>query len=173
MALTIAEFFKNVGVIYESPLQMVVIAGTGHSMRFGIPSRAKMFIGDPIKTGIDSGILIPEDLSEATWEVIEQADYVWFTKPPEEGDIKPRLMVVLSKEESGVVIKKVHPDGPADRAGVKEGDVILSMDDAKIEDTDDATIFMLNKKFGDTVKLRILRDKEELDIEVHLTLSKD
>jgi hypothetical protein len=32
---------------------------------------------------------------------------------------------------------------------------------------------MLNKKFGETVKLKILRDKEELNIDVHLTPSKD
>lgn len=76
MAFSIAEFFKNAGAIHESPLQMVVIAGTGHSLRFGIPERVIRLMGD-----IKMKILIPESLYEATGYIIEKdlADYIWFT----------------------------------------------------------------------------------------------
>lgn len=170
MAWTISEFFKK-----EKGYSMVVITGAGHSLRYGIPDRVRRLMGDPLKTGIDSRIVIPVTLSEATWDEIEQglADYIWFTKGHEEEDIKPKLMVLLSKGDDGVIVKKVHSDGPADRAGVKEGDIILFLDDVKIEDIDDATIFMLNKKFGENVKLKVRRDGKELDINIHLTHSKD
>lgn len=158
MARSISEFFKR-----EEGYSMVVMAGAGHSLRFGIPDRVKRL------SEIDSKILIPEDLEEATWDPIDQglADYIWFTKGAEEEDIKPRLMVSLIKKDGMVTVEKVHT-GPAEKAGVKKGDVILSMDGVKIEDTDDVTIFMLNKRFGETVRLRVKRDKEELDIDVHL-----
>jgi S1-C subfamily serine protease len=42
------------------------------------------------------------------------------------------------------------------RSGLK-GDVLLSLDEWKIEDIADAAIFMVDKKRGDTVRIKVLR----------------
>ncbi len=72
------------------------------------------------------------------------------------------------REEGGVVVKVVGDDTPAAKAGLMEGDVIKEMNGAKIEDTKGFTSSIKERKPGDKVKLKILRDDEEMQIEVEL-----
>ena len=58
---------------------------------------------------------------------------------------------------------------PADKAGLKNGDVILKIDDQKIDDKNSLTSLVGQKSPGDKVKLTIYRDGKERSIEVSLT----
>jgi len=81
----------------------------------------------------------------------------------------------LSVEYGALVVKgssakepAVVPDSAADRAGIKEGDIILQINDQKIEG--DTTLSRLIQNFspGDEVTIKLLRDDNEQDITVKL-----
>jgi len=80
------------------------------------------------------------------------------------------------KEDKGVLVigdqtgnqPAVVKDSPADKAGIKEGDVILKINGDKINQ-DKPLIGLLGKyQPGDEVTLRVLRDGKEMDVKVKL-----
>jgi len=68
----------------------------------------------------------------------------------------------------GAVIADVIGDSPADKAGLKDGDVIISLNDEKVTDADDLTDLIAETKPGDRVRLGIIRDGKDQTIEVTL-----
>jgi serine protease Do len=71
------------------------------------------------------------------------------------------LGVVTDKTDNGVKISEVNDESAANKAGLKEGDVITKVDDKKIEDPDDLTKVIRSHKPGDKVSITYLRDKKE------------
>jgi 2-alkenal reductase len=67
----------------------------------------------------------------------------------------------------GVVVGRVESGTPAAKAGVQEGDVILALNGRKL-DQDSLTALLLQHKSGDTVKLTILRDNKQIELQVTL-----
>ncbi len=61
-----------------------------------------------------------------------------------------------NRETSGVLIVAIEPKGPAERAGIRAGDVIVDMDGEKIENAD-ALHKKLEKCIGCTVRIEVLR----------------
>ena len=72
-------------------------------------------------------------------------------------------MLNLNKVE-GVVVAAVLRDGPAHRAGIKPGDVIIAIDGKPISNGRDALIAISRHKPGEAVKLTILRDNKQQTI---------
>jgi S1-C subfamily serine protease len=60
----------------------------------------------------------------------------------------------------GVIVKDVIPDSPADKAGLRQGDVILKFADKKVKDADDLVEFISEHKDGDEVELVLIREGE-------------
>jgi Do/DeqQ family serine protease len=58
----------------------------------------------------------------------------------------------------GLIVEHVRQNGPADQAGLKSGDIILSADGKIIEDAQNLRFRVATKGVGQTVKLRFLRD---------------
>ena len=63
------------------------------------------------------------------------------------------------KEKSGVLVTEVEADGPADKGGLKEGDLIKEVNRKPVENTDDFYSILGEAKKGENILLRILRDK--------------
>jgi len=59
-------------------------------------------------------------------------------------------------------------DGPAEKAGLKAGDIILKIDDKAIDQTNSLSSLVNKHKVGDKVTLTILRDGDEQRIEATL-----
>ena len=59
--------------------------------------------------------------------------------------------------KSGVMISQVRPKGPADEAGLKANDIIVSVDGKNIKDGDELVTIIAEKKPGTTVKLGYVR----------------
>jgi serine protease Do len=59
--------------------------------------------------------------------------------------------------KSGVLISSVTPGGPGDKAGLKPGDIIVSIDGRSIKDGDDLVNDIAVRKPGSSAKLGILR----------------
>jgi serine protease Do len=72
------------------------------------------------------------------------------------------------KSERGVVINEVVEDSPADKAGLKEEDVIIGANGSKIETSDDLTDMVDDAKPGDKVTLDVIRDGKEMQLAITL-----
>ena len=70
--------------------------------------------------------------------------------------------------DDGLLIGKVLKDGPADKAGIKAGDIILKVDDTDIADKEAFKAILKEKSVGDNIKLVIQRKGEEKTIELKL-----
>ncbi len=79
------------------------------------------------------------------------------------------LGVVTEKADDGVKITDVTDESGAQKAGLKEDDIITKVDDKKIEDPDDLTKVIRNHKPGDKVAITYLRDKKEQTTTAELT----
>jgi uncharacterized iron-regulated protein len=156
MSESIDEFLKA-----HPSDHMVVLAGNGHlAYRSGIPKRTAR------RNGYDDAIILNDvDLEK------DIADYVLFPKTIP-GVTSPKLMVLL-KEKGGKVEIAGFPSGSnSEKAGMKVGDMILSIDHTPVRDIDDVKIDLLFKKKGEEVKVRILRKgffgSQEIDFKVAL-----
>ncbi len=61
----------------------------------------------------------------------------------------------------GVIVSSVTPNGGAAKAGIKPGDVILSIDGRNIKDGDDLIADISARKVGSSVKIGYLRDGKQ------------
>jgi len=68
--------------------------------------------------------------------------------------------------ESGALITGVEPDGPADRAGLAEGDVILALDDHPVAGVDDLHRLLTEERVGVLTPLTVLRGGAVLALDV-------
>ncbi|MBI4810401.1 MAG: Do family serine endopeptidase [Ignavibacteriales bacterium] len=78
----------------------------------------------------------------------------------------------LEKAE-GVLIQKVDEDGPAESAGIKEGDVILSIDGKDIKAPNEVQTLVARKHPGDVITFKIFRDGKTLEKKITLKQRKD
>jgi len=70
----------------------------------------------------------------------------------------------------GVLVKDVYPGGPLSNAGVKSGDVIMSVDGARVDDMQSLNYRIATHKAGDKVKLRVEAGKAVRDVVAALAL---
>ena len=70
--------------------------------------------------------------------------------------------------EGGVVVA-VGPDSPAEKAGLKENDVILSFDDKQIRDTTQLINLVQRTRVGQKVPMRIWRAGSEMTLEATIS----
>ncbi len=68
----------------------------------------------------------------------------------------------------GYAISGVSPGGPAEKGGLRGGDVIVQLGDAKIANLDDFDAALRKHQGGERVKVVVRRGQEELTLEVTL-----
>jgi len=68
--------------------------------------------------------------------------------------------------KNGVLVNKIEPSGPAEKAGLKPGDVITTVDGRSIKDGDDLVNEIASRRPGSTVRLGIVRDGKQTDASV-------
>jgi S1-C subfamily serine protease len=60
-------------------------------------------------------------------------------------------------QESAVMIASLEPGGPAERAGLRAGDIILALDGTAVTGADDLIRILAGEKIGRTVEIETLR----------------
>ncbi len=68
--------------------------------------------------------------------------------------------------KTGVLVSFVQPGGPADKAGLKQGDIITTIDGRSIKDGDDLVNDIAERRPGSSVRLGYIRDGQQLDATV-------
>jgi S1-C subfamily serine protease len=78
-------------------------------------------------------------------------------------------MDINKTDIEGVLVKTVTPSGPADKSGIKVGDIIISFDGEKVETPYKLFAQILRHNVGDTVKIELSRNGKIIEVEVTLT----
>lgn len=157
MSMSIDEFLKK-----KPDYQMVVLAGGGHiQYGSGIPKRTFR------RNGYDYATILNDVDIERNI-----ANYIIFPRPLE-GVTSPKLMVSLKEVHGAVRIEGFAENSVSEKAGLKKGDIILSLDNVVVKSVEDIRIHLFYKKRGDTVRVKVLRkrflfgDKEmEFDVTI-------
>lgn len=84
-------------------------------------------------------------------------------------DITPeRLSALKLKDETGVEVTTVDQDSPAGKAGIKEHDVILTVNGSKVESVEQLRRMIREIPAGRIAKLGLSRDGQPLKVEAQL-----
>jgi serine protease Do len=81
--------------------------------------------------------------------------------------ITPAMSAALGLDrDSGVILSDVAPHGPAETAGVEQGDVVLSIDGKPMREARDLTLAVFQRSPGDQLQMEIRRGAERKSITV-------
>ena len=82
-------------------------------------------------------------------------------------DLAPDVAEALNvPEDRGVLIDRVFPDTPAEAAGVKHGDVLITVDGQEVDDVSKTRLYVSSLRPGSKVGLVVLRDGKEVTLTV-------
>jgi serine protease Do len=122
-----------------------------HGYLVGIHSRIGMNLWDNIH--------VPVDSFSNDWDQLAASKVIGGSRDPWIG-----LRVKGDTNE----ISEISEGGPAAKAGLRVGDLILDMDGAEIKDRSDVRNSIDQKKAGDTLHLTIQRGEEQLTVELEV-----
>ena len=108
-----------------------------------------------------AAVVIPASTVERVAAELEQKGhigrgYLGLGMQPVRVPRKLRESLNLSSE-TGIMIMRVEPDGPAERAGVMLGDVLVALDASPVRDIDDVQFYLRGEQIGKPVKASIIR----------------
>ena len=88
--------------------------------------------------------------------------------------VTPEIAESLGMDRGyGALVANVSKDGPADKAGVKVGDVIVEFDGKEVKDSGDLPIIVARTAVDKKIRMKVLRDKKELTLNVAVGELKD
>jgi serine protease Do len=73
-----------------------------------------------------------------------------------------------AQTEYGVLVEQVESGGPADSAGLERGDIITALDSADVRSSGDLISALRRYQPGDSVEVTVLRDGNQLGVELRL-----
>jgi serine protease Do len=68
--------------------------------------------------------------------------------------------------KNGVLVQEITPGGPAEKAGLKAGDIITTLDGRSIKDGDDLVNEIASRRPGSSIRLGLLREGKQTDATV-------
>ncbi|MDP2605905.1 MAG: DegQ family serine endoprotease, partial [Deltaproteobacteria bacterium] len=88
--------------------------------------------------------------------------------------VTPEIAESLGMDRGhGALVANVTKDGPADKAGVKVGDVIVEFDGKEVKDSSDLPIIVARTPVDKRTRMKVLRDKKEVTLTVAVGELKD
>ncbi|WEG73566.1 S1C family serine protease [Vagococcus intermedius] len=96
---------------------------------------------------------------------ITMSDLAMISKEQQENILK-----LPNDVKNGVIVRSLQFASPAEKAGLKQYDVIVAIDGKEIESGTDLQSILYKKKVGETVELTYYREKEKKTTTVELTL---
>ncbi len=82
-----------------------------------------------------------------------------------------RYGITLNNKDitSGIAVITVTDNGPAAKAGIQKGDIIIKVSDEEVDNTAEFRHKLYKHNVGDTIKITVLRDGKEKTLSVILT----
>jgi serine protease Do len=119
--------------------------------------------GKPIEDLKDGDITVNRHKGNMAYSYTPRGNWNWNGNETLFGENENTAMlgVVTEKVDEGVKVTDVTEESGAEKAGLKEDDIITNVDGKKIEDPDDLTKVIRSHKAGDKVNITYLRDKKE------------
>jgi len=119
-----------------------------------------------------TGIAAIEDVFGAALDNIEREWRQWVMRRPAVVTAVryggPSLGVEIDDTNDGARILRVRAGGGAARAGLRRGDVIVSVDDQQVASSAELVAQVARRRVGDTLRIRIRREGEYIDGTVRL-----
>ncbi|KVD40477.1 Do family serine endopeptidase [Burkholderia ubonensis] len=114
------------------------------------------------------GFAIPVSTARTVLESIITTGSVtrgWIGVEPQ--DVTPEIAESFGlQQKSGAIVAGVLQGGPADKAGIKPGDILVSVNGEEITDTTKLLNVVAQIKPGATAKVHVVRKGKELDVHV-------
>ncbi|MFO7982009.1 MAG: ChaN family lipoprotein [Desulfuromonadales bacterium] len=172
MAASIADYLSGED---RKDHHMVVMAGGNH-VRFGYGIPRRVFRRLPTSYALVGSreIDIPEDKKDRMMNVdppplpMEPYDYLVYTEYEELETNKAQLGVRFEEIEDGIEVLAIVPESAAAEAGLKAGDILLSIEGTRLEDSFDLIYEIGQRQPGDEVMVEYLRDDEKKEITLTL-----
>mgnify|MGYP000926533504 CR=1 FL=1 len=116
------------------------------------------------------GFAIPSDtVSKVVDDLIKEGKVTRGWLGVEIQDVTQSIADNLGLEDlEGVLVRSVTSGGPAEKAGVEKGDIILSWNGSKVKNTDQLLDYVGAEQSGKQVKLTVWRDKKTAELTVTL-----
>ena len=123
--------------------------------------------------GMETVVTFAARILERVGSATPPPAYVKLAPPPSRGGAGygPFLGVVpdfSEAERPGVRLGGVRPGSPADKAGVKSGDIIIRFAGVDVKTLDDLTFALRSRRAGDKVLVILLREGKEISTEATL-----
>ncbi|MDA0964812.1 MAG: PDZ domain-containing protein, partial [Cyanobacteria bacterium] len=66
----------------------------------------------------------------------------------------------------GALVQRVIPDSPAERAGLRRGDLVVQAADQEVSDPGELLRLVEASQVGDVLAIRVLRGEEQIDLSI-------
>ncbi len=73
---------------------------------------------------------------------------------------------------AGVYVQEVYDGTSAKKEGIKQGDIIIKIDDTNIETFDELNSYKNSKKIGDSIVITVYRNGENKEFKIKLASDK-
>ncbi len=170
--------------------QGVIIAGSNHvAYKLGIPFRY-LKADKNVKLVTIVPVLLPEEKQDSDEEAEEAhpmmkmmgknlppaavfsrgiADYV-FSVPKPEPEFFPVIGIKLESKDNRIVITKVDKESSAEKGGLREGDIIHTIDGIEITSVEQVRMLLATKNWDDSVVIKL---EKRIDIKKDDTKDKE
>lgn len=88
--------------------------------------------------------------------------------------VTPKIVDSLGVDRArGALVAGVSSDGPADRGGIKVGDVIVKFDGKEVKEPNDLSMMVARTAVDKKVQVKVLREKKEVALTATIRLQKE
>jgi len=126
--------------------------------------------------GAGLGFAIPINLAKGVAAQLSQGDsvvhpYLGLQLVPlnprlaRDNNADPNALLQLP-ERDGALVQRVIPDSPADRAGLRRGDLVVQAAEKQVSDPGELLRLVEASRIGDDLPIRVLRGNEQIDLAI-------
>ena len=172
---------RNVNILddvqgYEDFIQTDAAINLGNSGGALVDAKGRLVginsaIVSPSRGNIGIGFAVPVNLAAGVMKSLIETGtvtrgFLGVGSEPLTADVAEQVNLPVNTK--GVIITEVTPDGPAEKAGVKRGDVILKVNGKEIQNRDELRLTIAQMSPNSAVSIDLSRDGKPMTVNVTL-----